>query len=141
MGRGLDTIDRMSPQPRPEKAFGRVFAVVFIAAGFYALFAQWGRIAAAGLFAAGVALAVVSALAPRLLGPLTRAWLLLGRALHKIVSPIVLGIIFFGMLTPVACIGCRLGRDELRLKPRKVSTYWIEREATGRASGSFKNQF
>ena len=59
----------------------------------------------------------------------------------KVVSPIVLGLIFFGMLTPVGIIGRLLGRDELRLKKAPVTSYWIDRDPPGPAPDSFKNQF
>ena len=66
--------------------------------------------------------------------------MMLGFILGLIVSPIVLGIIFFGLFTPVAILMSILGRDELRLKPSVQSTHWVERKLD-QQSGSFKNQF
>ena len=79
--------------------------------------------------------------APRLLAPFNLAWFKLGLLMGKVVSPIVLGIIFFVLLTPVAVIGRLFGRDELRLKRKAVQSYWIERVPPGPDGDSFKNQF
>ena len=66
---------------------------------------------------------------------------MLGLALGKIVSPIVLGIIFFGLITPIALIARLLGRDELKLKRPKKSTYWSKPISSNSDADSFKNQF
>jgi len=65
----------------------------------------------------------------------------LGHLLGRIVSPIVLGLIFFVLITPVALFGRVAGRDPLRLKPRAISSYWVKREPAGPTPDSFKNQF
>lgn len=59
----------------------------------------------------------------------------------KIVSPIVLGLIFFTLLTPCAMIGRLFGRDELRLKLPNTESYWVERTPPGPDPDSFKNLF
>jgi amino acid transporter len=72
--------------------------------------------------------------------PLNKLWMRFGLLLGMIVSPIVLGIIFFGLFTPIATL-MRLGRrDELRLKFVKKSSHWITRSEPIK-SESFKNQF
>jgi len=76
-----------------------------------------------------------------LLTPLNKAWMKLGDLLGKVISPIVLGIIFFVLLAPVALVTRLLGRDELRLKMSNSSSYWIDRTPPGPAGDSFKNQF
>lgn len=68
-------------------------------------------------------------------------WAMLGHALGRVVSPIVLGVIFFLVLTPIAVFGRLAGRDELRLKARQRDSHWIEREASEPSRTSFKNQF
>jgi hypothetical protein len=61
--------------------------------------------------------------------------------LGKVVSPLILGIMFFLMITPLA-IGMKLAkRDVLFLKKRKTNSYWIDRNPQGPNSESFKNQF
>jgi hypothetical protein len=78
---------------------------------------------------------------PNLLQNLNILWFKLGIALGKIVSPIVLGIIFYSVITPTAIIGRLSGRDPLRLKKKSQTSYWIERNPHGPDSDSFKNQY
>lgn len=78
---------------------------------------------------------------PRLLSPLLRRWIQLGEVMGKFVSPIVLGTIFFLLITPVALISRFFGRDELRLNKVDMKSYWIKRTPPGPARNSFKNQF
>jgi predicted membrane metal-binding protein len=123
------------------RSFGLLFTIVFlIVAGYswaqdYAW--QWIQIwlAVSGIFFA------IALLFPVVLTPLTKMWFALGLLLGKVVSPVVMGILFFVVITPVA-IGTRLfGRDALLLKKRTVSSYWIDRDPPGPESDSFKNQF
>ena len=86
-------------------------------------------------------LIIISLLAPHFLNPLSNAWHLLGELLGKLVSPIVLGIIFFLLITPIAIIGRLLGRDELALKRKSTNSYWVDRQPKSITSDSFKNQF
>ena len=59
----------------------------------------------------------------------------------RVVSPLVLGILFFIVITPVAIFMRCFGRDELRLNKRNVTSYWIIRESTRLDSESFNEQF
>ena len=123
------------------RSFGLLFSLVFAALGIYAFFMGWRRaiyVAAASLSAITI---LVTLFAPNLLSPFNRAWFLLGEMLGKIVSPVVLGIIFFGMLAPVGFITRLFGRDELRLKKAEASSHWIERKPAGPSPESFNNQF
>ncbi len=72
--------------------------------------------------------------------PLNKLWMRFGLLLGMIVSPMVLGIIFFGMFTPVAILMRLFGRDELHLRMKNETTYWISRKNT-KESNSFENQF
>jgi hypothetical protein len=73
--------------------------------------------------------------------PLNKLWFGLGILLGKIISPIVLGIMFFILITPVALATRAFGRDELKLKKRNLNTYWVSRNPAGPAKDSFKNQY
>ena len=79
--------------------------------------------------------------APQILSPLNRLWFSLGLLLGKIVSPIVLGLIFFLLITPVSLVTRLFGRDELKIKKRTVESYWVDRSPPGPPSESFKNQY
>lgn len=94
-----------------------------------------------GFLAAALLLGLVAVVAPNLLAPFNKAWAKLGDLMGKVVSPLVLGVIFFVLITPVALIGRLLGRDELRLKKANANSYWIDRVPPGPAGESFKNQF
>ena len=72
---------------------------------------------------------------------LNKAWFMLGLALGKLVSPIVLGVIFFGLITPIGLIARLMDRDELKLKRPKKSSYWSEPIGSNSDADSFKNQF
>ncbi len=111
------------------------------AAGAYGMVKGWGRGACFAWLAGSAVAGLVTAFLPSLLTPFNKAWFLLGQVLGKLVSPIVLGVIFFGVLTPVAFVLRVLGRDELRVKRQPVASYWIDRVPPGPAGDSFKNQF
>ena len=64
----------------------------------------------------------------------------LGLLLGKLISPIIIGAIFFFMFTPIAVIMRLIGRDELRLRLKPIDSYWIERKSSIKTT-SFKRQF
>ncbi|MDA9282331.1 SxtJ family membrane protein [Pseudomonadales bacterium] len=72
---------------------------------------------------------------------LNRLWMGFGLLLGMFVSPIVLGVIFFGLFTPLSLVMRLFGRDELRLRFKQKQSYWINRGVTDSQSHSFKNQF
>jgi hypothetical protein len=85
---------------------------------------------------------VVSLWVPRILRPLNRIWLKIGLLLNKVVSPIVLGIVFFGVLTPLGAVLRMRGKDPLRLRFEKdAPSYWIMRQPPGPAPRSMTRQF
>jgi hypothetical protein len=124
-----------------DRSFGYVFAIVFALIGLFPLWRleapRWWSLA----IAAGFALA--AALFPHVLHPLNRAWLAFGRLLHRIVSPLVMGAVYFLAVTPTGLIMRLRGRDLLSLRRRPdLSSYWIEREpATLPPSETMKKQF
>ena len=124
-----------------DRSFGYVFAVVFALIGLFPLWRleapRWWALAIAAAF---VLIAVVY---PQALGPLNRLWLAFGRLLHRIVSPLVMGAVFFLAVTPTGLI-MRLRRPDLLSLRRRpdLSSYWIEREAeTLPPSETMKKQF
>ena len=123
------------------RKFGGLFTAVFAIAAVYLYLFKSATTAALVLAALAASFGVVTLAAPRLLAPLNKLWFQLGLLLGKIVSPLVLGSIFFLLITPVSLISRAFGRDELLLKKRKVSSYWIDREPPGPEPASFRNQF
>ncbi len=124
-----------------DRKFGILFVIVFAVVAGYGYLVEWASSTVIFCVVISFALAAISIVAPRVLAPLNKAWLLLGVVLGKIVNPIVLGIIFFGLLTPVSIVTRIFGRDELRLDQHHLDSYWIERDPPGPASDSYKNQF
>ena len=123
-----------------DRAFGIVFAAVFAIIGLLPL-VFGGRVRLWALLVAGAFL-LVAQFVPSMLAPLNRWWLRFGLLLHRIVSPIVLGIMFFGVITPMGLVMRALGKDLLRLKFDRVApTYWIERTPPGPPPESMKDQF
>jgi hypothetical protein len=64
-----------------------------------------------------------------------------GIYLGKIMNPIILSFIYFFIISPLAIILNLLGRDELRLKPKKVATYWVIRKEKNIDKNFFEDQF
>jgi len=133
-------IPQPSAKPGSERSFGLVFA------GMFLLVALWPLVdrAAPRLWAIAVAaaFALCAWLAPRVLAPLNRLWFRFGELLHRIVSPIALGVIFFGVITPYAMVMRLFGRDELLLRKGSArESYWVRREPPGPPPDSFRNQF
>jgi hypothetical protein len=85
---------------------------------------------------------VVAFIRPQILRPLNRGWLALGPLLNRIVSPLVMGAIFFLVVTPVALIARLRGRDVLSLRRRpELASYWIQRPRAPLVAESMKRQF
>jgi hypothetical protein len=139
-------IDTNHPYPLPSHTrFGWFLTFVLaVAALFCYLVLASGDAWSLGLAVAALICAVMTVVQPKLLAPLNKAWYLLGDLLGKIISPIVLGVIFFLIITPVAFVGRLMGRDELRLRRqalRSQPTYWIDRKSPSPKGDSFHNQF
>ena len=134
---------KSSTQQLPsERRFGLLFTTVFSSLGAYGWWFQaFESVFTVSFLGLGLLFGLISILFPKTLTPLNKAWFCLGQFLGKIVSPIVLGIIFFGILAPVGLLTRLFGRDELRLKRSKKETYWVERSPPGPQADSFKNQF
>lgn len=123
-----------------DRTFGIVFTVVFALIGLWPLISGGGpRLWA--LIVAGAFLAV-ALIYPKILGPLNLVWFRFGMLLHRVVSPVILGLMFFVSVTPIALIMRALGKDPLRLKfDPDAETYWLTREPPGPSPDSLKNQF
>ena len=123
-----------------ERSFGLVFTAVFLIIGCWPLIGaeapRWWALGVAGLFL------LLALLKPDLLAPLNRAWLRFGLLLHRIVSPLVLGLMFALVFVPIGLLLRLFGKDPLRLRlDPAAQSYWIEREPPGPAADSMTNQF
>ena len=118
------------------KSFGVVFFIVFLIIGTYPLLSDnevrlWSLIIS-------IIFLILGLLNSKLLTPLNKIWFKFGILLGRIVSPIIMGVIFFLVVTPIALIMRIIGKDLLNLKFNKDKSYWIQK--TGPKS-KMKNQF
>jgi len=123
-----------------DRMLGWVFAGAFLVLGCWPLL-HGSPVRVWAFVLAGVFLLVAS-LRPALLAPLNRFWSWLGLLLHRVVSPVVLGGVFFLAVTPIGLLMRALRKDPLRLRfDRAVTSYWIERHPPGPAPDTMRNQF
>ncbi|MEQ9641529.1 MAG: SxtJ family membrane protein [Alphaproteobacteria bacterium] len=122
-----------------DRGFGIVFAVVFALIGCLPLLGgttpHWWALVVAAVFLA-LALAL-----PAVLAPLNRLWMKFGLLLHRIVSPLIMGLLFYGVVTPIGMLMRATGKDPMqRRREPEAESYWIVREP-GPAPDSMKHQF
>jgi len=118
------------------RSFGIVFFVVFLLISVYPLLNDqnlkfWSLIIAIIFLALGL-------LNSKILTPLNKIWFKFGLFLGRIVSPIVMSIVFFFVVTPIGLIMRILDKDILNLKKNNNNTYWIEKSGP---KSKMKNQF
>jgi len=118
------------------RSFGIVFFIVFLLIAFYPLIYN-GEIRIWSLIVSLIFL-ILGLINSGILTPLNKLWFKFGILLGKIISPIIMGIIFFLVVTPIGLIMRFLGKDVLNLKFNANKSYWIEK--TGPKS-KMKNQF
>ena len=122
------------------RKFGFFFTSVLIASGGYFLIEN-STYTAVAFLGAGALFLVITLLKAELFLPINKLWMGFGMLLGMIVSPIVLGIIYFGLFSPIA-LGMRLlGRDELRLKFKTRTSHWKLKLPIDYSSDTFKDQF
>ena len=118
------------------RSFGIVFFVVFLLIAFYPLIYN-GDIKIWSLILSLIFL-ILGLVDSKILTPLNKVWYHFGIFLGKIISPFIMGIIFFLVVTPIALLMRLLGKDVLNLKYNKNKSYWIEKKGP---KSKMKNQF
>ena len=118
------------------KSFGIVFFIFFLIIALWPLIND-GNIRLWSLIVSIIFL-ILGIINSKILTPLNNLWFKFGLFLGKIVSPIVMGIIFFFVVTPTSFIMRILGRDLLNLKFNKNKSYWMEKKGL---KSKMKNQF
>ena len=118
------------------RSFGIVFFIVFLLIAIYPLINQ-GEIRVWSVLISLLFL-ILGIINSKILTPLNKAWFKFGIFLGKIISPIVMGIIFFLVVTPIAFLMRILKKDLLNLKYNKNSSYWVEKTDP---KSTMKNQF
>lgn len=124
-----------------ERTFGFVFTGIFLIVSAY-LWSQDSKTTTIQIFLVlALVFFVFALLMPVALRPLNKAWYKLGLLMGRVVSPIVLGILFFILISPIAIVMRLAGRDPLKLRKQDVQSHWIDRAPPGPESTSFKDQF
>ncbi|MDA7473210.1 SxtJ family membrane protein [Candidatus Pelagibacter ubique] len=118
------------------RSFGLVFFVFFLIISLFPLFKD-GNIRIWAIIAAIIFL-ILGLLNSSTLNPLNKIWFKFGILLGSIISPIVMGIVFFVVVTPTALIMRIFGKNLLNLKKDNKKSYWIERSSI---KSKMKNQF
>ena len=121
------------------RKFGLFFAAVFFIVFLYFYIENFVEISIVFIFLSAVFF-LIALFKADVLGPLNRLWMMFGFLLGMVVSPIILGMVFFGLFTPIAVFTKLLGRDELRLQTSSRATHWIDRKSEVHY-GSLRNQF
>ncbi len=140
----MSSHENLELQQEAKGSSDRFFGLTFFV--FFLLIALWPLLGGKPVRALpmGISLAFLAvALAyPRALAPLNKLWLKFGTLLHAITSPIILGLMFYLVITPAGLLIRLLGKDLLRLKPDPdASTYWVPREPPGPEKNSLHRQF
>ena len=118
------------------KSFGVVFFIIFLIVSIYPLINN-GELRIWSLSTAIIFL-ILGLLNSKVLTPLNKLWFKFGLLLGKVVSPLIMGIIFFLVVTPTALIMRIIGKDLLNLKFNNKKSYWIEKSGP---KSKMKNQF
>jgi predicted membrane protein len=118
------------------KSFGIVFFVFFLIVSIFPLLND-GDIRVWSLIISLIFL-ILGILNSKILTPLNQIWFKFGILLGRFVSPVVMGIIFFAIVTPTSVIMRVLQKNLLNLKKGNKKTYWIERS---KIKSKMKNQF
>ncbi len=118
------------------RSFGIVFFIIFCLISFYPLINE-GQVRIWSLSISMIFL-FLGLINSQFLTPLNRLWFRFGIFLAKIISPLIMGLVFFGIVTPTGIIMRFFKKDVLKLKKNNSETYWIKRS---KEKSSMKNQF
>ena len=118
------------------RSFGIVFFIVFLAIGLWPILSEneiriWSIIISLIFF-------ILGTINSKILAPLNKAWFIFGIFLGNFISPIIMGIIFFLVVTPTGLLMKLFRKDLINLKKNDNKTYWIEKKDI---KSSMKNQF
>lgn len=120
--------------------FGLFFFLLFLIISFVTFIYSYQSVSIFTLVIS-VFFLIISITYSDILYPINKAWMKLGYMIGYIISPIVIGIFFFGIFTPLGIFLKVIGRDELKLRKNKSASYWRVRVKNKNHQSTFKNQF
>ena len=128
------------PNIPSNKKFGLFFSFVFICISIFSFF-NFPAIYSNIFLLLSIFFLVIGVFLPKILFPFNISWYFFGIILNKFFSPIILGIIFYFLISPIAIITKIFGRDILVLKRKNVQSHWINCHKNDEKIHDFKNQF
>lgn len=136
---GRDRADKPANRSS-DRVFGIFFALLTLILGAWPMVSGGHPILA--LLGIGLLLLVIAAAMPKLLSPFNRLWFEFGLLLHKLISPLVLGLIYLTSVAPVGLLMRMCGKDPLRRRfDPELRSYWIPRDPPGPQTDSLPRQF
>jgi len=121
-------------------SLGVTFTVIFLIIGV--LLIMTGSLNGWFFLLCSIIFLIITLTIPTILTPLNLAWTKLGLLLSKIFNPIILGVVFLFIVTPISIIRKIFGKSALRLKSKYgVESYWISRTPPGPKTGSMTRQY
>ncbi len=136
MRTNLNATNKKKKLQNSNRNFGILFFIVFLIYALWPLLNNnhlklWSLITA-------IVFLLLGFFIPKSLEPLNKTWIKFGELLGRVISPVVMAIIFFAIVTPTGLLMRLMGKDLLKLKFSKNSSYWIKRKKN---VGSMKRQF
>lgn len=123
------------------KKFGRQMSAALAVIAAFGYTREWPDTILVVLLVLAAVHLILAFVAPGLLGRINSIWMGLGFLLGKVVSPIVMTILFFVLFTPIGLVMKLIGRDELALKSRGGNSFWKIRTNPQITAESFKYQY
>lgn len=137
-----ETLRRDEPvKGSSNRSFGLVIAAALALFGFWAFAfregdVRWWLVGPAALFF------LAALFVPSVLAPLNRVWTKLGLLMHRVVNPVVMALMYYGVIVPTGLIIRALGKDLLKLRRDPAAiTYWVTRDNPGSRGESMRQQF
>lgn len=135
----MENLDRANKKPSNKK-FGLFFCALFLLCGTWFYLGQNNSVAL-GCLSIALIFFILGLFFDYALEPLNKIWMGIGHILGILVSPLFIGLIFYGLLTPLAVILRKFGRDELRLKTVAGDTHWVKINTVDSKQSTFEDQF
>lgn len=123
------------------RKFGHQLGLGLIVVSLIGVWRGWASWLVTGLAVVALIHLVLARVAPTMLAPFNRVWMSFGQLLGRVVSPIVLTLMFAGLFVPIAVVMRVFGRDELLLRDRSGDSFWIPRAEASITAESFRNQY
>jgi hypothetical protein len=123
------------------KKFGRQMSAALAAIAAFGYIREWPNAILVVLLVLAATHLILAFVAPGVLGRINSVWMGLGFLMGKVVSPIVMTLLFFVLFTPIGLFMKIIGRDELTLKNRGGSSFWKNRTNPQITAESFKYQY